>query len=117
MANDNNANKYGHALVKYYISLYADKYNRTPTVNQYREKWAMVDVAESVGYERAKELLDYYFSTTKAGHPLQWFYYNFDKLDEVMKSLEEDKIRREKIRQQTKAMVEREENEHRISSN
>jgi coenzyme F420-reducing hydrogenase alpha subunit len=115
MASDNT--KFGHALIKYYISLYTDRYNKIPTVNQYREKWAMIDVADSVGYERAKEILDYYFKTTRPGHPLQWFYYNFDKLDEMMKAVEEDNIRREKIRQQTKAMVEREENEHRISSN
>jgi hypothetical protein len=115
MASDNT--KYGHALIKHYLSLYTDKYNRTPTINQYREKWAMIDVAESLGYDRAKEVLDYYFTTTKQGHPLQWFYYNFDKMDEVMKATEEDNARRERIRQQTKAMVEREESEHRISSN
>lgn len=111
MANDNN--KYGHALIKYYISLYTDKYNKTPTVNQYREKWAMVDVAESVGYERAKELLEYYFSINKSGHPLQWFFYNFDRLDQALNDKINDEARREKIRMQTKAMVEEaEKNEH-----
>lgn len=116
MASDNNA-KYAHALLNNYMSLYKERYGKVPTINKYREKWAMQDVADSIGYERAKEVLEYYFKTSKQGHPLQWFYYNFDKLDEVMKATEEDNIRREKIRQQTKAMVEREENEHRISSN
>jgi hypothetical protein len=109
--------KYAHALLNNYKVMYEEKYGKTPVLNKYKEKWAMSDVVDSVGYERSLDLLEYYFKTTRPGHPLQWFYYNFERLDEVMKATAEDNIRREKIRQQTKAMVERESNEHRVSSN
>ena len=85
---------------------YKIKYNKTPIVNRHREKWAMNDVLESVGYDRAKELLEYYFRINKPGHTLQWFFYNFDKLDEVMIKLQQDKERRAFLLEQTKKMVE-----------
>jgi hypothetical protein len=66
----------------------------------------MQDVIDSVGYDRSKELLDYYFKITKPGHPLTWFFYNFDKIDENMVKLQQDKERRKFLLEQTKKMVE-----------
>jgi hypothetical protein len=98
--------KLAHALVTKYSDLYEIKYNKKPTINRHREKWAMNDVIDSVGYDRAKELLEYYFKVTKPGHPLTFFYYNFDKMDESMVKLQQDKERREFLLAQTKRMVE-----------
>jgi hypothetical protein len=98
--------KLAHALVSKYSDLYEIKYNKKPTINRHREKWAMNDVIDSVGYDRAKELLEYYFKITKPGHPLTFFYYNFDKMDENMVKLQQDKERREFLLAQTKKMVE-----------
>ena len=53
--------KQAYALVSLYISLFQSKYNRQPVVNRYREKWAMQDVIDTVGYERSRELIEYYF--------------------------------------------------------
>ena len=69
MANE----KEPYVLIGLYLSLYKEKYNKTITINKFREKWAMQDVIDSVGYERAKELLVYYFATNKQGHPLTSF--------------------------------------------
>jgi hypothetical protein len=66
----------------------------------------MHDVVDSVGYDRAKEILEYYFKINKPGHPLIWFYNNFDKIDENMVKLQQDKERREFLLAQTKKMVE-----------
>ena len=104
--------KQAYALVSLYISLFKNKYNKQPTVNRYREKWAMQDVIDTVGFERAKELLEHYFKCNKIGHPLNWFLYNFDKLDDILIKSQEDIKRREDLRQQTKKLVEQELNEH-----
>ena len=69
----------------------------------------MQDVIDSVGYDRAKELLEYYFRTNKSGHPLSFFYYNFDKIDQLKIEIDRDKINRERLRAETKKMVESEE--------
>ena len=89
-----------------YQNLYKDKYNKAVTINKFREKWAMQDVIDSVGYTRAKELLEYYFGLNKNGHPLQFFFYNFDKMDLVKTEIEKDKEKRRLLLEETKKMVE-----------
>jgi len=104
--------KLAYGLVSLYCTLYKQEYNKAPVVNKYREKWAMQDVIDSVGYDRAKVLLEYYFKTKRQGHPLTWFFFNFEKLDISLLQVEQDKTRRELIRAKTKTMVEERDNEH-----
>lgn len=99
-------NKEPYILITHYQNLYKDKYGKIPTVNKFREKWGMQDVIDSVGFTRTRELLDYYFKTSKNGHPLQFFFYNFDKIDQVNKEIIKDKTNRVLLRQATKKMVE-----------
>ena len=104
-----------HILLSLYDKLYQEKYGHRPKYNRYREKWAMQDVIDSIGLDRAKDVIAYYFKVSRAGHPLQWFFYNFDKLDDMMSQSIADAERRAWLREQTKKMVE--ESEHRSSSN
>lgn len=80
-----------------------------PFLNKYREKWAMQDVIDSVGFDRAKELIEYYFTTGKSGHPLQFFFFNFDKIDAIQKEIKRDKVNRRILQEATKKLVEGEE--------
>ncbi len=66
----------------------------------------MQDVIDSVGYERAKELLSYYFKTSKSGHPLTFFFYNFDRIDSLMEEVEKDRLNRSLLREKTKKLIE-----------
>lgn len=100
------SNKEPYILISLYLSLYKEKYNKVPTINKFREKWAMQDVIDSVGFERAKELIEYYFLTGKIGHPIQFFFYNFDAMDRMKLEKDKDKKHRDKLRQETKRMVE-----------
>jgi hypothetical protein len=104
--------KLAYGLVSLYCALYKQTYNKQAVVNKYREKWAMQDVIDSVGYDRAKELLEYYFKASRSGHPISWFFYNFEKLDLTLSQTQEDKTRRELIRAKTKLMVEERNDEH-----
>ena len=104
--------KQAYGLVSLYIALYKNKYKKVPLVNKYRDKWAMQDVIDTVGYERARILMDYYFKCSKPGHPLNWFLYNFDKLDDTLLKSEQDLQYRKDVFAQTKNMVEREDFEH-----
>jgi len=98
--------KQPYALLSLYEKLYSERYSKVARLNKFKEKWAMQDVIESVGYDRARELLEYYFRVTKQGHPIQWFFYNFDRLDDMLLQSEEDTRRRQKLREATKKMVE-----------
>lgn len=102
MANE----KEPYILIGLYQSLYKERYGKSPTMNKFREKWAMQDVIDSVGFDRAKELLTYYFHLNKNGHPLQFFFFNFDKIEANKVELEKDKERRRILMQETKKMVE-----------
>jgi hypothetical protein len=95
-----------YILLTQYQNLYKERYGKVPTINKFREKWAMQDVIDSVGYTRAKELLEYYFGLTKNGHPLQFFFYNFDKMDALKIEIEKDKEKRRLLLEETKKMVE-----------
>ena len=105
MANE----KQPYILISLYLSLYKEKYNKVVTINKFREKWAMQDVIDSVGYDRAVELLKYYFKTAKSGHPLNFFYNNFDRIDQLEKEIKKDKAVRSILLEETKKMVEGEE--------
>jgi hypothetical protein len=101
--------KQPYILISLYLSLYKEKYNKVVTINKFREKWAMQDVIDSVGYDRAVELLKYYFKTAKSGHPLNFFYNNFDRIDQLEKEIKKDKAVRSILLEETKKMVEGEE--------
>ena len=95
-----------YILIGLYETLYFQKYGKKPRLNKFREKWAMQDVIDSVGYDRARELLEYYFKTSKNGHPLNFFFYNFDRIDQVESDMRRDKANRAMLREQTKKLVE-----------
>ena len=95
-----------YILIGLYETLYFQKYGKKPRLNKFREKWAMQDVIDSVGYDRARELLEYYFKTSKNGHPLNFFFYNFDRIDQVESDMRRDKQNRAMLREQTKKLVE-----------
>jgi hypothetical protein len=98
--------KLPYVLIGLYENLYFEKYNKKPRINKFREKWAMQDVIDSVGMDKAKELLVYYFKTTKSGHPLSFFFYNFDKIDYLKTEREKDAKHRRLLLQATKELVE-----------
>jgi hypothetical protein len=95
-----------YVLIGLYENLYFEKYNKKPRINKFREKWAMQDVIDSVGIDKAKDLLVYYFKTTKSGHPLSFFFYNFDKIDYLKTEREKDAKHRKLLLQATKELVE-----------
>jgi hypothetical protein len=99
-------NKEPYILMTNYQNLYKEKYGKMPTLNKFREKWAMQDVIDSVGFQKANDLLSYYFSLEKTGHPLQFFYYNFDKMENARIELQKDIETRRLLRESTKKMVE-----------
>ena len=92
-------------LLTLFVKLHKERYNRPLVVNRYKEKWKMVDVIESVGYDRAVELMHHYFKTNNPGHPIDKFVYNFEKYDSVMRELEVDRVNRENLRRITEQRV------------
>lgn len=103
------SDKEPYILLSLYESLYKEKYGQKPKLNKFREKWAMQDVIDSIGFDRTKELLVYYFRTSKAGHPINFFFYSFDRLDYYKTEMEKDKSNRRVLLEATRKLVEGEE--------
>lgn len=103
MANNPFAEAYG--LLSKYEKLFVAKYGRSVVINKYREKWGMRDVIDTIGGKRALEVLEYYFRLDHPGHPLVWFYNNFDRLDVAERQAREEKEKRERLRKQTAEKV------------
>jgi hypothetical protein len=109
-----NRNQQGQALITAYVKLFDQYYGFKPTINRFRVKWGMMDVIDSVGYDRAMELLKYYFSC-ETDHSPERFMGSFDRLESVMVESEKDAARRAALRAETQRRVE--EFEQRSSSN
>lgn len=101
--------KQPYILLSLYETLYKEKYGNKPKINKFREKWAMQDVIDSIGFDRTKDLLVYYFKTNKVGHPINFFFYSFDRLDYYKTEMEKDKSNRKVLLEATKKLVEGEE--------
>lgn len=99
-------NKQPYILLWKYEKLYYEKYGKKPLLNKFRDKMAMREVIESVGFEKSMDLMTYYFSLDKFGHPLQFFCYNFDKMEKNRIELQRDIETRRLLRESTKKMVE-----------
>jgi hypothetical protein len=94
-----------YILLSIYANEYEALYHVKPTINKYREKWAMQDVIDSIGFDRAKEALQYYFNTGKNKHPLNFFYNNFERIEDMMIQQKEDRVNRDRLLEQTRKMV------------
>ena len=95
-----------YVLIGLYESLYNERYGKRPKLNKFREKWAMQDVIDSVGFDISKELLVYYFKTSKSGHPISFFFFNFDKIDYLKTEMQKDAENRRLLLLATKKLVE-----------
>ena len=100
--------KLSFSLLSKYSSLYYDRYSKSIVLNKYKEKWGMKSLVEDYGAESVEKVLEYYFKkSSKDGHPLNWFYNNFDILLEASNNLDRDnelrrqrRLEMEKIRQE-----------------
>ena len=79
------------ALLSYYASKYKERYGKQPNINKYKEKWAASDILQDFGFDEAKTIIDYYFTLSKEGHPLNWMFNNFDKLKDTVNANAIDK--------------------------
>ena len=103
MASKNNE---PYLLIWKYQNLYKEKYGKDVVINKFREKSSMNDVIQSIGFDRAMDLLDYYFRIPRSNHTILFFLWNFDKLDKAERELSKDKEKRRLLREATKRLVE-----------
>lgn len=95
------AAKSAFGMLAYYANKYKTKYGKSLELNKYKEKWAMASLVEDFGEDQVEKAIDYYFTLTKEGHSLTWFYNNCDTLLKVLT----DKDRDDKLRAERRAKM------------
>jgi hypothetical protein len=93
------------AVISKYQSLYSQKYGHEITVNKYKEKWAVSSLIDDFGYDTVCQCLEYYFKTSKEGHPLSYFFFNFEQIKSMMGDQERDDQLRAERRRKTAELV------------
>jgi hypothetical protein len=97
--------KQSYSLISLFEHMYELKTGRKPTLNKYREKWGFQDMIDSIGYDRAVEVIKFYFDTPNAWTPGHLFN-NFDRLDESLRKRDDDRAHRAALREQTRLRME-----------
>lgn len=105
MTPKNTAAQNANALITLYIKCYTEKYSRKPNINRYRIKWGFQDMVEDLGYQRSREVVEYYFRTGRSGHPTDFLLMNYEKISEVYEEKQEDERKRAELRKQTEQRV------------
>jgi len=91
-----------HKLITYYEKKFKEKYQTAAVVNRNSAKWGFDSILKGISPQEVKDLIDYWFSTdTVQRHPLQWFFYNYEKLIQARADQDEDEVRRRILRHQS----------------
>lgn len=91
-----------HAMTTYYMNAFREKYKREPRVNRNTARWHWEGMLTDMPPAEAKKLVDFYFTTSsQKQHALDWFFYNYDKLQESMSDIDLDRERRKKLREES----------------
>ena len=94
-----------YGIIDLYKTLYSEKYGREIDINKYKEKWAVQSLVQDFGYDTVVNTITYYFKLVKDGHPLSWFYSNFDTLNNARISKEQDDRIRADRRKKTMELI------------
>ena len=104
MANNTIAQN-ANALITLYIQCYTEKYSRKPNINRYRVKWGFQDMVTDLGYQQAREVVEYYFKTGRQGHQIEFLLMNYEKISEVYEEKKVDERIRAELRKHTEQRV------------
>lgn len=92
-----------HAMTSHYVKVFREKYGHDPVVNRHSARWGFDSVLQGLPPAEVKDLLDFYLTTgSTRKHPLEWFFYNYDKLIEQKSDVDADRKHRAKMREESK---------------
>lgn len=94
-----------YAMTSYFVAAFKSHYKgQEPVLNRHAARWGFESILMGLPPEEVKKLIDFYFTTkSQKRHALDWFFYNYEKLQESMNVLELDKERRAKLREESEA--------------
>lgn len=95
-----------HALTTYYIDKHTEVVGKTPRVNRNKSKWGWEAMLIDYNPVEARELIDHYLEHYADKPSLEWFLYNYEKVDEAKAEYEERKVATAKRMNETQKRLE-----------
>ncbi len=91
-----------HALTTYYVKAYTKRYKVAPNVNRNTARWGFESLLMDMPADTVKELIDYYLTADSSRrHPLDWFFYNYERLVEDLADRQKDREERARLRRES----------------
>lgn len=103
---ESNSRSEPYRILGEFTRLYKEKYGKPIRINRFKYKWAISDMIEDFTSARVYEVLLFYFSLSRVTHSIDFFVYNFDRIEKTMVELHKDREHRQRLREATKKMVE-----------
>ena len=94
-----------HALTTYYISKYTSVVGRAPSVNRNKARYGFEGLLMDYTSENARLLIDYYIDHYDEPK-IDWFIYNYEKVDEAKTDRDHEEVAQAKRRAATEARLE-----------
>lgn len=93
-----------HAMTTYFTKKYKEVVGTSPSVNRNTARYGFEGLLMDYSPANARELVDYYIE--HYSEPvLQWFLYNYEKVDAEKQEKEEKKLSEAKRRKETQARL------------
>lgn len=99
------SNRREYSLLDYFKSSYKNRFGNVTTINKHRHKWTMADIADDLGVDETKALIDFYMKTPGSDHSINRFYKIYDQLMQSKELYDADIARRKKQLLDTKRMI------------
>lgn len=96
--------KQANELVTLFMSLFKERFHKTPVLNRYKQRFALSDILEDMSFDDLKMLLKYYVKVD-AEPSLTSFCYEYDELYVKMQRDAKDEAERHQIRKETEQRV------------
>lgn len=95
------ANNAGHKLLGIWKKRYREAHGVDYVGSKYREAGMLKGIADDIGEQQVRELLDYYFDH-KTNHDFTQFIFNYDSLLREIHARERDQEHLERVRARTR---------------
>lgn len=94
-----------HALTTYFKTKYNEAQGREPVVSRNKARWWFEAILMDYSASQARELIDYYIEHYQVPE-LEWFAYNYDKVDAAKTEHDKNELSAVKRRQETAVRLE-----------
>lgn len=89
-----------HAMTTYFMTAYQEVFETRPVVNRNKARWGFESMLMDYTPAQAKELIDYYLDANLTPS-LEWFLWNYDKVDEAYQEHEKNRLLAAQRRKET----------------